>query len=644
MSVVDEIKERLDIVEVIQSYVPLKKAGRSYKGLCPFHSEKTPSFVVFPHTGTWHCFGACGTGGDLFTFIMKRENLDFGEALRLLAQRAGVELEPRSAEAAETEKRLNLLREINQAAALYFHHLLLHSDEAAQARAYLDRRGLNRETIDRFQIGYALNRWDGLLRYLTDKGYAVALLHEAGLIVEREDKSGYYDRFRGRILFPIRDERGRTIGFGGRALDDTPPKYLNSPQTPLFDKGSVLFGLDQAKAGIRTTGEAVLVEGYMDVLMAHQHGLNNVVAQMGTALTEAQLRLLKRHARRFILALDADVAGDQATLRGLEVARQVIDREMVPVPTPRGLIRFEERLAADIRIVSLPPGRDPDEVIRDSPAHWAQLIAQARPVMDFYFQALTADLDLATAQGKAETVRRLGPLLLELGDRVQQAHYLQQLARMVQVDERSLWQQIQHRPPQGQPRRPDRPSRPAQEPAQAPLGLDGHCLSLLLRYGGLLAQANAELRSAGEEEIEAGDLLRPEDQAILAAWCRWLAGGGSPDVQGEFYDTLDEPLQERVQTLLEAQAARPPVSYEMAKEDLLDTITRLRLRRLQQQVQELTFLLADDPDSQARATYGPLITAVAARKARLEKAMNLRSLAGRRQQEDAAVRIPGTGD
>lgn len=636
MSVVDEIKERVDIVEVIRSYVPLKKAGRSYKGLCPFHSEKTPSFVVFPHTGTWHCFGACGTGGDIFTFIMKRENLDFGEALRLLAQRAGVELEGRSTEAAETEKRLDLLREINQTTALYFHDLLLNSAEAAQARAYLDQRGLNRETIDRFQIGYALNRWDGLLRYLTDKGYAVALVHQAGLIVEREDHSGYYDRFRGRIIFPIRDDRGRTIGFGGRVLDDTLPKYLNSPQTPLFDKGSVLFGLDQAKAGIRTTGEAVLVEGYMDVLMAHQHGLNNVVAQMGTALTEAQLRLLKRHTRRFILALDADVAGDQATLRGLDVARQVIDREVVPVPTPRGLIRFEERLAADIRIVSLPPGRDPDEVIRADPAHWAQLIAQARPVMDFYFQALTADLDLATAHGKAETVRRLGPLIVVLGDRVQQAHYLQQLARMVQVDERSLWQQIRQEAPPGQPR------RPAQEPAKASLGLDGHCVSLLLRYGGLLAQANAELRSAGEEEIGAEDLLRPEDRAILAAWRRWLAGNGSPEAQGEFYDTLDEPLQERVKTLLEAQTGRPPVPYEMAKDDLLDAITRLRLRRLQQQIQELTFLLADDPDS--RATCGPMITALATRKARLEKAMNRRSLAGRRQQEDAAVRIPGADD
>jgi DNA primase len=272
MSVVDEIKERLDVVEVIQPYVPLKKAGRNYKGLCPFHAEKTPSFVVFPETGTWHCFGACGIGGDVFTFVMKQENLSFGEALQVLAQRAGVELEPRSPEAGEAEKRLDLLRQINQAAATYFHHLLYHSDEAARARAYLEKRGLNRETIDRFQVGYALDQWDGLIRYLIDKGYTLEDVHETGLIIEREDGSGYYDRFRGRVVFPIRDHRGRTIGFGGRILGEGVPKYLNSPQTPLFDKSSVLFGLDQAKAGIRTVGEAVIVEGYMDVLMAHQHG------------------------------------------------------------------------------------------------------------------------------------------------------------------------------------------------------------------------------------------------------------------------------------------------------------------------------------------------------------------------------------
>ena len=645
MSVIDEVKDRLDIVEVIQSYVPLKKAGRNYKGLCPFHTEKTPSFVVFPETGTWHCFGACGVGGDLFTFIMKRENLDFGEALQMLAQRAGVELEPRSPQMAEAEKRLDLLREINQAAVTYFHHLLLasRSDEAARARAYLEKRGLNRETMDRFQVGYALDQWDDLLRYLTSKGYALADVHEVGLVIERDDKSGYYDRFRGRIIFPIRDLQGRTIGFGGRILGDGVPKYLNSPQTPLFDKSSVLFGLDQAKVGIRTTGEAVIVEGYMDVLMAHQHGINNVVAQMGTALTEAQLKLLKRLTQRFILALDSDVAGDQATLRGLDVARQAMDREVVPVPTPQGLIRFEERLAAEIRIVSLPVGRDPDEVIRESPARWAQLIAQAKPVMDYYFHALTADLDLSTAKGKAETVRVLGPLIAEIGDRVQRTHYLQQLARMVQVDERSLLEQIRQATGGKPIARPTRPKQPVKEAEKAPLGLDEHCLSLVLYYPALLAQADQTLQACKEEPLHAEDLSRPEDRVILATWRQWLANGNPPDARAAFYDTLDENLQHRVDVLIEAREGQPLVPEDLLKDKVLDAITQLRLRNLHRQNYGLHFLQEEaqaSGDREAFRRYGQLTSQIATRIGRLERAMNERSLSGRRQREDAAIRKP----
>ncbi|MGD9048965.1 MAG: DNA primase [Anaerolineae bacterium] len=643
MSVVDEIKDRLDIIEVIQPYVPLKKAGRNYKGLCPFHAEKTPSFVVFPETGTWHCFGACGTGGDAFTFVMKQENLDFGEALRMLAQRAGVELEAQSPQAAEAEKRLELLRQINQAASTYYHHLFRNSDEAARARGYLENRGLNRETIDRFQVGYALDQWDGVLRYLTDKGYAPADIHEAGLIIERENKSGYYDRFRGRVMVPIRDQRGRVIGFGGRVLGDGVPKYMNSPQSPLFDKSSVLYGLDQAKAGIRTAGEAVIVEGYMDVLMAHQHGLNNVVAQMGTALTEAQLGALKRHTQRFILALDSDVAGDQATLRGLDVARQVMDREVVPVPTPRGLIRFEERLAADIRIVSLPPGRDPDEVIRESPSRWAQLIAQARPVMDYYFDVLTADLDLTTAKGKADAVRALGPLVADLGDRVQRTHYLQQLARMVQMDERALWQQIRQTTGKKAPSRPRRHVPPTEELQEPPLGLDGHCLSFVLYHPELLLQADEAMRASGEEPLRVEDLSRPDDRVILSAWRQWISNGGSVEARGPFYDTLDERLQNRVDGLVKLQENQPLVPDELLRDKVLDAITRLRIQNLRRQIRELNFLEADAQESGDREmarSYFQTKVPITSRIRGLEQAMNDRTMAGRRQREDSAVRVP----
>ncbi len=645
MSVVDEIKDRLDIVEVIRPYVRLTKAGRNYKGLCPFHSEKTPSFVVFPETGTWHCFGACGTGGDVFSFFMKQENLDFGETLRTLAARAGVELEPTHPEAAENEKRLGLLREINQAAATYFHQLLLNADEAAHARAYLEKRGISRDTIDRFQLGYALDQWDGLLNYLTHKGYALDDLLEAGLVVERERSSGAYDRFRKRILFPIRDHRGHTIGFGGRVLDDGVPKYLNSPQTPLFDKSSVLFGLDLARQGIRTSGEVVIVEGYMDVLMAHQCGINNVVAQMGTALTEAQLRSLKRHTQRFILALDSDTAGDQATLRGLDVARQVLDRELVPVPTARGLIQFEERLAADIRIVSLPPGLDPDEVIRESSSRWAQLIAGARPIMDYYLDALTADLDLGSAKGKAEAVRALGPIIAEIGDRVQRAHYLQQLGRMVQVDERTLWEQIRQATGQSAKQRAPRPITPIDTPKKRVLALDEQCLAFALCYPDLLAQSDAALQACQEEPLRADDLGRPEDRALFEAWRGWLTGGGSGDPRADFADTVDASLQERIQSLVQFQSEQPEVAEDLLRSQVLDAGFRLRLKNLRRRYHELQFLQDDARDQGARDVlrgYLQMNIEITARIGRLEKAVNERTLAGRRQRQDAPVRVPLT--
>jgi DNA primase len=643
MSVIDEVKERLDIVEVIQSYVPLKKAGRNYKGLCPFHAEKTPSFVVFPESGTWHCFGACGTGGDVLSFVMKQENMEFGEALQMLARRAGVELQPRSTQTIEAEKRLELLGAINQSAATYFHNLLLNSDEAARARAYLERRGLNPETIGCFQIGYALEQWDATLRYLTGKGYSLPDVHEAGLVIEREDGSGYYDRFRGRVIFPIRDLRGRTVGFGGRVLGEGVPKYLNSPQTPLFDKSSLLFGLDQAKAGIRTSGEAVIVEGYMDVLMAHQYGINNVVAEMGTALTEAQLQLLKRHTQRFVLALDSDSAGDQATLRGLDVARQVMDHEVVPVPTPRGLIRFEERLAADIRIVSLPEGLDPDEVIRTSPARWAQLIAQAKPVMDYYFDVLTADLDLSSAKGKAEAVRVLGPLVAEIGDRVQRTHYLQQLARMVQVDDRSLWQQIRQTTGQSHPVQKGRLPRSSLDSTRARLELDEYCLSSVLVQPGLCSQADEAFRRCDEPAFGPEDLSRPEDRAILAAWQQWLTRGAAPEARGPFYDTLEEHLQQRLDELVRAQESQPAAPENLLKDKVLDAVTQLRLRNLQHQIYQLRFLHEDaqaSGDHEAYIRYGQLNVWITGRIGRLERDMNARSVSGRRQREDAAIRIP----
>ena len=380
-----EIKARLDIVDVVGQKVALKKAGRTFKGLCPFHNEKSPSFIVFPDKGNYHCFG-CGANGDVFSFVMKTENLDFGETLRLLAGRAGVELEPRPTQERANERRNELLRALDAAARYY--QQALRRPEAAPAREYLAERGLSSSTLDEFRIGWAPDRWDSLFPYLIGEGYSAETIVAAGLAAKRENGDGYYDRFRGRILFPIHTERGELVGFGGRILDSGQPKYLNSPQTELFDKGSILFGIDRARSAIRASGHVVVVEGYVDVLIAHQSGIKEVVASLGTALTERQVNTLKRLTRTVVLALDADAAGDEAVLRGLEVARQVYGDATVAVPLPQGLVRLESQLDADIRIAALPRGRDPDEIIRENPREWQSLVDQAKSVVDFYLDAV----------------------------------------------------------------------------------------------------------------------------------------------------------------------------------------------------------------------------------------------------------------
>ncbi len=438
MSVVDDVKQKTDIIDVIGQYATLKKAGRTFKALCPFHSEKTPSFVVYPDEGTWHCFGACSTGGDVFAFLMKKENIDFGEALRRLAQRAGVEL-VRSAPGQDEERKR--LRELLQTASARFHYWLKNHSAAQVARDYIAKRFISPETAEQFELGYAPNEWDALGSYLAGKGYSVRDLEVAGLAIQ-SDRGSHYDRFRGRLMFPIRNRIGEVIGFGARTLTGEEPKYLNSPQTPLFDKSATLYGLDLANDAIRAQNLAVIVEGYMDVIGAHQAGFKNVVASLGTALTERQLALLKRLTKRYALALDPDAAGEEATKRGLQVALQALDRKAVPVPMGAGLISFEHRLDAELLVIPLPPGQDPDELIHENPERWTELVAQAEPLLDFYFRILTLDLDLARARDKSTATERLVPIIAQVGDTVQQTHYTQQLARLVQVPEQTIAQKV----------------------------------------------------------------------------------------------------------------------------------------------------------------------------------------------------------
>ncbi|HEX7588810.1 MAG TPA: DNA primase, partial [Anaerolineae bacterium] len=552
MSVVDDVKQKIDIVDVIGQYVTLKKAGRNFKALCPFHNEKTPSFVVYPDQGTWHCFGSCGTGGDVFTFLMKRENVDFGEALRRLAQRAGVELVRESPGEDAERKRL---RDILAAAAAHYHYLFKNHPAAQHAREYLAKRFITPDTIEQFELGYSLDEWEAIRTFLVGKDYAVRDLEAAGLIILGE-RGTHYDRFRGRLMFPIRNRSGEVIGFGARTLTGEEPKYLNSPQTALFDKSGTLYGLDLAKDVIREQNLAVIVEGYMDVIGAHQGGFKNVVASLGTALTEKQLGLLKRLTNRYALALDPDAAGEEATKRGLQVAREALGHKTVPVPMGAGLIGFEERLEAELLVIPMPPGKDPDELIHDDPAQWSHLVENAEPLVDFNFRVMTQDLDLKVARDKSVAVKRLVPIIQEIGDAVQRAHYAQQLARLVQVPEQTIAQQLGGRGVR-KPLKGAVPSTEETAPPRVESRLEEYCLTLSLHPPEHLARIGF---------LEPEDFVDSEHRALFFALHDFA-------IQSKFFDrdafreSLDESLHLLCDQLLERARQLPDMEEpDLARE------------------------------------------------------------------------------
>ena len=439
---VAEIRDRIDIVDLVQSYVPdLKRAGRSYKGICPFHQEKTPSFVVFPDSQNFHCFG-CGKGGDLFTFYMLVEGVEFRDALKDLANRAGVELQQGVGVTPKHDEHRTKLIEINDLAATFFHHVLTKAPQGAAGRHMLKDRGVSDEMVEKFRLGFAPDSWDSLLNFLASRSVDASMAEDAGLVQQRKSGEGHYDRFRNRFMFPIRNRDSETVGFGGRATGDGIPKYLNSPQTSIFDKSSIVYGLDLAREAVRKSEEVVIVEGYMDAIAAHQFGYENVVAAMGTALTEQQVALVRRGAKRIVMALDADAAGQMATLRGLETMTESIDSDDDAAPSAFGIVRMERKHKTEIAIAQMPPGKDPDEVIRENPTEWEALVKHARPFLDFTIDVLTADVDSSDARGKSEAVHRIAPLFRQITDRVVQSHYIGELSRKLRLDERMVLSEI----------------------------------------------------------------------------------------------------------------------------------------------------------------------------------------------------------
>jgi DNA primase len=564
MDTVDEIKQRLDIVEVLSSYVPdLKKSGRNFKAVCPFHSEKTPSFFVFPERQSWHCFGACGTGGDMFAFVMRKEGVDFKDALNILAERAGVPVVQRKPDEGKSEA--DRLKEINEAAAELFHRLLFNSTGGQRTREYLIRRGVSEKTMRQFLIGYSQDSWDSLRLELLKKGYLENELSAAGLLVEKEKEAGTYDRFRNRLMFPIRDMAGRVVGFGARALDDSLPKYLNSPQTLIFDKSSSLYGIDFARPAIRKENLAVVVEGYMDVVVAHQHGFANVVASLGTALTEKHVGIVKKLTNRLVLALDADAAGEMATLRGIDVASRTFDQKVVPLPTSAGLVNYEEQLDAEISVMVMPEGKDPDDIIKESPQEWERLLKEAVPVVDYTFDLMISKLDITKSRDKSQVVDQLLPLIAEIKHPVRQAHYLQKLSRAVAVDEQTLAAALgQFRQSKPGPRRETKSPTPSKLVAHLSTGdaLAEYCLYLLFTYPDLRSHAS---------DLRGDCFLNTEDRELFLAW------QNKTDVDS-LRQELDTSLQEHLNALM--SRTTPPLHGEAQERALRQCINRLRERWL----------------------------------------------------------------
>ena len=595
MTAIEEIKARIDIVDIVSESVELKRSGRSYSGLCPFHSNtRTPAFAIFPDTGTWRCFGECNEGGDIFGFVMKKEGWDFPTALKELAKRAGVELKPLTPQQQEQAEEYDRLRELLEAAVTFFQHQLRNSPAGEQALAYIHQRGLSDETIAAFGLGYAPNNWEAASNHLKSKGFSENDLIAAGMVSER-DSGGTYDRFRHRVMVPIRDGRGRMCGFGARTLDpDGIPKYLNSRQTPVFDKGKILFGLDQARHAIREQDQVVIVEGYMGVLAPHQSGYKNVVATMGTALTEDHLRQLKRFTRRIVLAMDSDAAGMKATLRGLEIARQTLDREGEMRFDARGLLRQEGRLKADIRVSTLPPGMDPDDVVNRDPMEWQRIIEAAKPIVIHVMDTLAESRDIEDPKTKSEIAAQVLPLIEDVPNAVERDAYRQQLARLLKVDERTL---LGPRRGGGTSRSQYQPRRSPQTtaaptivatPRDAIYAREVHILGMLLRRPDLIYHINRHLQEHGLTRIEPQDFQHSDLQVIFGLAHASLEQGETEPLNYVLNHLADD-MMSLADAILEATQNLDAFTKDVL-EDVLRALVQLRTQGINQQLDHLRFL------------------------------------------------------
>lgn len=545
MDQIEEIKAKIDIVELVGSYVNLKQAGRNFKGLCPFHQEKTPSFMVNPELQIYKCFG-CGKGGDAISFIQEVEGVEFREALEMLAEKAGVVLKFERKQGGGVRDQLLA---VNEAAAEYYHFLLSKHQVGGEARKYLSGRGLNEKVIESFRLGYALPTWDGLVKYLVGKkGYKIDLLEQAGLVVKTGENKAY-DRFRDRVVFPLIDHRGRVVGLAGRVMpgadEKAGAKYINSPETEVYHKSEMLYGFYQAKQAIREKDRVVLVEGEMDMISSFVAGVGETVAVKGTALTEGQIRLIRRMTRNLILALDADGAGQAATRRSIELA---------------------EKEGMYVRVVKVSGGKDPDDVAREKSGEWRKMVEQAVDVYDYYIESAVERYGGGQAQDKRRMSEEVVPMLARIENEVMRMHYAKKLARVLEVETEVVLSEMS-RVGRMSVVRGENMSEEVSEVKDRGSGMERQILALLLRLD----------KEKGEGVLEeVVDLMEDSLQRVVKEWF------GSKKEVVEFIKSLPAELRG-----LAEEAYIQEVDEERTERDLREVVEQWRKKRWREVMESL---------------------------------------------------------
>lgn len=591
----DDIKSRLDLAEVISGYIELRKAGVNYKARCPFHNEKTPSFVVSPEKQIWHCFG-CGEGGDVFTFVMKIEGMDFPETLRKLAKQAGVELRE-VVPTLQTSAKSKLF-EMHRHAVAFYQKILTETREGREATQYLINRKISEASISQFALGFSPPGWDGLLRELRARGYQDADAVRAGLAV-KNDQGRIYDRFRGRIMFPIFSPSGDPVGFGAREFleSGTGSKYINTPTTEIYNKSQQLYGLNLARASIRKTGFAIIVEGYTDVIMSHQAGIANTIAASGTALTDGQLNILKRYSTNVVLAFDMDLAGDLATRRGIELAlRQGLNVKIVRVKDQ---------------------GKDPADIIAQSREGWLEVLKHKQPVGEYVLDYLLARVPAGDIMAQKKAIREYLTFLVVLSDELERRHYLKTLAERAQIEEAIIFSEYEKIENRSAGKRPESATemktKTAKEDGSREVMLANHLLSLLLYYPKLFIQLDEETRLMLSRNVK-GDLYREVESFY------------NTHAQGDwqsFRAALEKisPDLVRAADLLVLKVEAEQVSLEEAALEMVRVIKALRMftvrREISQKTRELRSAEAAKDDLLGRRLMAE-VSALAAKLQSLE--------------------------